>query len=323
MCAAKYRPLRRRSRESARNVAEAVPRCQLRLGLRMSHAGKHIRPHGDIPQRCERARAARDSDCSRAREAVAPTAGPARAPRVRRARPPARSVAPCATRARRRRGANPVLERVHGAESDGARRPAGASRRANVRRQERAPPTLLTVRRVSAAFTVRRREQRQSRPASAADHAALVAIEDALADRAHPRQHEVDERFEVRDERARRLVASSMALHITARSGATPNQRSNASAPCSTSIARPSAARWPCARAPRTSAVSPGRYTRSKTALSGASMRGSTGVELSCSPTDVALTTSSHPSITPMSSAACATVPNRSQSNRARSGVRL
>ncbi len=200
MCAAKYRPLRRRSRESARNVAKAVPRCQLRLGLRMSHAGKHIRPHGDIPQRCERARQLETL-------IVAALAKPSRRQRDRHER---RAFGEHIRRPGQSRHARreltgdavptAVLERVHGAESDGARRPAGASRRANVRRQERAPPTLLTVRRVSASFTVRRREQRQSRPTSAADHAALVAIEDAIADRAHPRQHEVDERFEVRDE---------------------------------------------------------------------------------------------------------------------------
>src|SRR5689334_2601147 len=47
--AAKHLLRRVRRAKCARNVAETVPWCQPRLGLGMSHAGKHFVPHRKVP----------------------------------------------------------------------------------------------------------------------------------------------------------------------------------------------------------------------------------------------------------------------------------
>src|SRR5690349_23477160 len=45
-----------RRAKCARNVAETVPRCQPRLRLGMSHAGKHFVPYRELPSLTQRAR---------------------------------------------------------------------------------------------------------------------------------------------------------------------------------------------------------------------------------------------------------------------------
>ena len=101
-------------------------------------------------------------------------------------------------------------------------------------------------------------ERGHTSPAQAADERVGVWSGMVAAD-AHGRQHELERcppgsRNECAQARG---PGHETAFHIASRSGATPNQRSNASAPCSMSIGRPSTALMPAARAARTHAVPP------------------------------------------------------------------
>src|SRR6185437_193770 len=320
-----------RRRERARNVAETVPWCQPRLRLRMAHSGENVRPHGNGPPRCESAR----------QELALIIAAVAAALSGERHRHERASLIDHVARPAEPRhalgqliGYPPppgVLERVDGAQADGARRPARAACRAHIRRKQRAPAALETVGRMSAPITAWSRELGKTRPTMAADHPfglLLERVEQTVAHGTHAREQQVDDRTRVPRNAAAPfggggVQSGATALHITSRSGRTPNQRSNARAPCSTSMARPSIARCPRSRAARTNAVSFGRYTRSTTTLSGATRATSSGIASSCNPTEVALTTSWQPAITPTSSTGRAADQNRSQRRRARSGVRL
>ena len=110
------------------------------------------------------------------------------------------------------------------------------------------------VERMAATLALRRRQFVDACPAAAADEAVVAAIEQPRAGNARTRQEQLSER--VGGARQRRAPqcgrdqgrGAHTASHIASRGASRPNHRSNASAPCSTSIARPSAARSPRAR---------------------------------------------------------------------------
>src|SRR5262245_35987674 len=182
-----------------------------------------------------------------------------------------RPVEPCHPRRHIVGGSVPalVLQRVDDPESDLARCPAEAACGAHVRRKQLAPATLVVSGPwMATTHAARRGESRHACPAAAADHRALAAVEQTFADDAAPWQEKIHELGRCRrggwPTRSGALEGehqrpSETAPHIAPRSGATPNHRSKASAPCSTSMPMPSAARWPRALSARTQAVSPRR----------------------------------------------------------------
>ena len=133
---------------------------------------------------------------------------------------------------------------------------------------------------MSAAVAPRPRQLVRAQPAATADELRARPRRSAsLADDARARQQQVEQR---RPRRARRSdagrgsAAQCIARHIAPRSGSTPNHRSNASAPCSTSIPSPSAARWPALarRAHPRRLVRAGTRGRPRAASAGSSVDG-------------------------------------------------
>ena len=84
-----------------------------------------------------------------------------------------------------------ILERVDDSEPDRIGRPTDASRRADVRGQQVAPPAAIARQRVTASVTPRCREQREPAPATPADEAVLISVEETLADDAAAREKQV------------------------------------------------------------------------------------------------------------------------------------
>lgn len=121
--------------------------------------------------------------------------------------------------------------------------------------------------RMSASLAAGMRQLSNARPAVTANDALLARRNESLADDAGNRKEKIgkcacpggDGGVDARLSRYSRSVASFTAFHIASRSGSIPNHISNAAAPCSTSIGRPSDAVLPLARAARTHAVSRGR----------------------------------------------------------------
>ncbi len=168
--------------------------------------------------------------------------------------------------AARRRMPSMVFERVHDSAADFMRHPARRSCRAHERRQLLAQPAIPSGRWMPAAVTLWARQQREPRPAERADDLALGRGHRSLAGDADAWKQEIERRAKRAGgpRLARRAIKCARghertAFHMASRSGIAPNQRSNASAPCSTSIASPSAARSPRARQACTHGVSPRR----------------------------------------------------------------
>src|SRR5215207_9841729 len=96
----------------------------------------------------------------------------------------------------------------------------------------------------------------ETHPTASADQTALTRIEKSFAGDAGGWKEKVQRGADGAVQLEPHDCVGFSASHIAARSGARPNQSSNANAPCSTSIVSPSAAVCPRARASRTSAVS-------------------------------------------------------------------
>lgn len=159
-----------------------------------------------------------------------------------------------------------VYQRTGGAS---ARHPCNGPHGTDEWWQRRAPPArvsgLCIVRRgMATAITLRMRQSRHSTPAQWTGRTSMPA-EWCRADGTHPRKREFEYRAggraRARECRRRRrdihATAACTARHITSRSGDTPNQRCHDRAPCPISIANPSSARRPCARASFTNVVGP------------------------------------------------------------------
>ena len=91
-----------------------------------------------------------------------------------------------------------------------------------------------------APFAARRGQRLEPAPAAPAYQSGVAVAQQSIAHRACPREEKI--------EGGRRSVpqgdqrSALMAFHMASRSGALPNQRSKARAPCSTSIVMPSCA---------------------------------------------------------------------------------
>jgi hypothetical protein len=84
-----------------------------------------------------------------------------------------------------------VFESVNDAEADRTACPTDAAGGANIGRKQLAPTTPLAARRMAASLTPWRGKRRCPRPATAAHHAVLAAIERALANDARARKQKV------------------------------------------------------------------------------------------------------------------------------------
>ena len=170
---------------------------------------------------------------------------------------------PCHPCRHTRRGVAPpvVLERMDDSTSGASMRPRHTADGPHERRQMLAPPAGMPPRRMPAPRALRRRQPRQPRPAAAAHQPVITLVQRALAGSADARQQQRRQVAAGGTETAAgsraHPAAHRSARHIAPRSGSMPNQRRKASAPCSTSIAVPSAARRPLARTARTHGVSP------------------------------------------------------------------
>lgn len=112
---------------------------------------------------------------------------------------------------------------------------------------------------MTAALALRKGQLRRREPAPSAHEPGLPGAQGAGAGHADSRQQQVEEGGAAAAKRRRNRRgerAQAIARHIAARSGSRPNHRVKASAPCSTSIPIPSAARCPACRAAVTHAVS-------------------------------------------------------------------
>ena len=252
------RPTIRERAERICNVALSLPWCQPRLRLRCTLTCNNIGAHGKVPEAGETvgellalvvAALAKARGRERHRDERGTLALDVGREAQRR-HPP---------RHRRRDGAPPVvLERVDDRFRRATRKPEGGAHRAHVGRKERAPRAArrrpTDVDRMAAALAARARKLGRAQPARTADEIDFVAGAGALADGARRRQEQVEQRATGATKGVG--AAQCSARHMASRSGATPNHRSNESAPCSTSIPSPSAARCPASRAARTHAVS-------------------------------------------------------------------
>ena len=136
-------------------------------------------------------------------------------------------------------------------------RPSGAPGTAHVRREQCAPSAAFAIGWMSAAIATWLGQQREARPACAADDSLVAPFEEALADGTSSREYQIEGGVRARPNDGVQPELSRAARHMTDRSGVTPNHRSKANAACSTSIVSPSIARSPRDRAARTNAVSP------------------------------------------------------------------
>ena len=245
------RPTIRERAERICNVALSLPWCQPRLRLRCTHPCKKIGANGKVPEAGETVREhltlvvaafAKSSGRERHRHECG-----ALALHVGR-------EAQCrhSTRHRRRDGAPAVvLERVDDRLRRSAGEPEGGTRRTNVRRKQRAPRAARRrasdVDGMTTSVAARAWQLGGTQPARPADEIELVAGTRAFAHGTRGREQQVQQRPD---------AAQCSARHMAPRSGTMPNHRSKESAPCSTSIPSPSAARCPASRAARTHAVS-------------------------------------------------------------------
>jgi hypothetical protein len=146
-----------------------------------------------------------------------------------------------------------VDDRLDGGAGKRIRRPHSADERW----QQWTPCTRCRrprdVDRVPASLAARTWKLLRAKPARAAHELALVARSRSATDGAHRWQQEVQQRARGAPDPCTRQRS---ARHMALRSGSMPNQRWNESAPCSTSIPSPSAARCPASLAARTHAVS-------------------------------------------------------------------
>ena len=154
-----------------------------------------------------------------------------------------------------------VFQRVHDALARIHSGPTDAAGRTHVRRKIFTPAARVPIGWMSTAPAPWRRQKAQPRPAAPANDPMLGGIEHAATARAADRQDEVRYRGTSPPNVCLKGGHSSQRTdcHIALRSGGKPNHRSNATAPCSTSMPSPSAARRPRSRAARTHAVSPRR----------------------------------------------------------------
>src|SRR5438552_19032793 len=130
--------------------------------------------------------------------------------------------------------------------------------RANVWRQKIAPFAAAAGNRVAAALALRRREVWKTRPAQAANNSRLDARQEPLARNANTRQKKIDRAGTVLPKADPSLWARYRSdCRIASRSASIPNHRWKESAPCSSNIGRPSAARFPFFRAAFTHGVPP------------------------------------------------------------------
>ena len=270
------RPTIRERAERICNVALSLPWCQPRLRLRCTHPCKKIGANGKVPEAGETVRehltlvvAAFAKSSGRERHRHERGALALHVGREAQCRHP--------TRHRRRDGTPAVvLERVDDRLRRSAGEPEGGTRRTNVRRKQRAPRAARRrasdVDGMTTSVAARAWQLGGTQPARAADEIELVAGTRALAHGTRGREQEIEQRPtrpaelgpEVRSAAGRSDrqpaqrpdAAQCSARHMAPRSGTMPNHRSKESAPCSTSIPSPSAARCPASRAARTHAVS-------------------------------------------------------------------
>lgn len=95
---------------------------------------------------------------------------------------------------------------------------------------------------MAAAGAMRTRKLGGAQPAESTHESALELAKSASADDAGARKEQIDQGGAAATQGAPGARQVS-ARHIASRSARTPNQRENASAPCSTSMPNPSAAR--------------------------------------------------------------------------------
>jgi hypothetical protein len=187
-----------------------------------------------------------------------------------------------------------ILQCVNDLSANAFRDPTDRPRSPHKGREQIAPSAAMPSDGVSAPVAPGMTEHHHARPTSSAHDPCFARIEGTVARHARQRKQEVcrgTQRGPIdaqpgvlvftrrsRPERARdgtlyvrrdalgyttgdgraRPICRSIARHITVRSGSVPNQRSNASAPCSTNMSSPSSATCPAAREARTQEVSRG-----------------------------------------------------------------
>ena len=98
---------------------------------------------------------------------------------------------------------------------------------------------------MSASLTARGWQRDEAIPATRAGQATVARIVEASADDARARQKQVECRVRPAAQRARgyhRPAAAASASRITSRGAPMPNHHSNASAPCSSNMQKPSSA---------------------------------------------------------------------------------
>jgi hypothetical protein len=156
-----------------------------------------------------------------------------------------------------------VLELVHQRRTRSAVNPTERPARSHERRKQIAPSAPTRTEGMAASFAPRRWEGNDTIPAIRARETAIASIIQAAADDARARKQQVECGMPPTAPRAARLyhrfAAAASASRITSRGAAMPNHHSNASAPCSSNMQKPSSAAWPRCLADFTHAVSPGR----------------------------------------------------------------
>ena len=237
-------------RESARNVASSLLWCQPRLALGRATANDDVVPDRNSPSPSDRVR-------EQPTLIVATFTLPRAGERHRNERCPLADDIVGKRQARHPGShslgdARPaaVFQRVDDCERGARSDPAHRACRADERRKERAPAALVLIGGMSTAIASRQRKRLEARPADAADERLGAVGYEAVARRANRGEEEVERRSEcgpsARPERAgvdHGAGCRSTDSRIAARSGAKPNQRSKARAPCSRSMVSPSAAR--------------------------------------------------------------------------------
>jgi hypothetical protein len=156
-----------------------------------------------------------------------------------------------------------ILQRVHQRPTGSGVDPAHRSTTAHVRRQKITPLAPARAQWMPAPFAARRRQRDDSIPAPRTCQAPIATIVQPTTNDARAWEKEIQRRVSPTAPRPaaeyHRPDAAASASRMTSRGAAMPNHHSNASAPCSSNMQKPSSAAWPCSLAALTHAVSPAR----------------------------------------------------------------
>jgi hypothetical protein len=185
------------------NIAQSLPRSQLRLGTRRSGSREHVVPHRNAPgsrelRGDERALVVPSLPLTRRRKRN----GNERPPLLDNILGPAEARHPL--RDRRCHIAPPrILERANDVTTGARRNPAVRAGSAHERREIIAPPATVATTWMAASFTSRVRQLPDKRPAMTAHNSLLASRNEAFANHAANREDQVGKRTGTRAETGR------------------------------------------------------------------------------------------------------------------------